>query len=387
VSGAYRSRLDRERNRDRTPSMTQTAHFLVGVSLLAACHKSAPPAFERPPSPVTVAAAQKQDVPRYLDEVGKCVARESVTIEPQVSGPITAIHFADGADVKTGDTLFTIDVRPYQAQLDAAQARLAQSQATAELARQQLARLDSLTDPAAMSQQDRDVRKNALDVAAAQVKAAEAAIATAKLDVGYCTIVSPIDGRAGHRLVDIGNVVETNPGTPLVVLQRLDPVYAEFTISEDDLGAVQQNMATKKLQVEIRLPEEPDAPRAGELTFLDNAVNAGTGTVSLRATIENKDHRFWPGRFVKVRLVLSTLEGAILVPASAPQLSARGPFVYVIKEDSTAELRPVTPGQRQGDLVVVEKGLEPGERVVIAGQMGVMPGAKVRVVEPAGTPQ
>ncbi len=367
--------------------MTNAARFLLGLSVLAACQKAAPLTFDRPPSPVTVAAAQKQDVPLYLDAIGKCVARESVSIEPQVSGRVTSIRFVDGADVKTGDVLFTIDARPYQAQLEAAQARLAQAQAAQALAKQQLSRIDSLTDPAAMSQADRDVRKSAVDVAAATVLAAEASIATAKLDVEYCTIAAPIDGRAGHRLVDVGNVVATNPGTPLVVLQRLDPVYAEFTISQGDLTAVQRNMATGKLKVEVRLPEEPDAPRAGELTFLDNAVSAGTGTVTLRATLENHDHKFWPGRFVKVRLVLNTIPAAILVPASAPQLSARGPFVYVIKEDSTAELRPVTPGQRQGDLVVVEQGLEAGERVVIAGQMGVMPGAKVRVVEPAGTPQ
>ena len=140
-------------------------------------------------------------------------------------------------------------------------------------------------------------------------------------------------------------------------------------------------MAGGALKVEVRLPDEPDQPTAGELTFLDNAVQDATGTVTLRATVPNHEHRFWPGRFVRVRLVLDTLRGAVLVPATAPQVSGQGPFVYVVKADSTAELRPVTPGQRQGDLVVISRGLTAGERVVVNGQLGVTPGGKVRVAE------
>jgi multidrug efflux system membrane fusion protein len=181
--------------------------------------------------------------------------------------------------------------------------------------------------------------------------------------------------------VDLGNVVTANSGS-LLVIQRLDPIYADFTVTENNLTAVQRNMARGTLRVEVRLPDEPDKPRDGKLTFLDNSVQDATGTVKLRATIPNGDRRFWPGRFVKVRLVLSTLQGAVLVPAAASQTSAKGPFVYVVKEDSTAELRPVTLGQRQGDLVVIDQGLKPGERVVMNGQLGVTPGGKVRIEEP-----
>jgi multidrug efflux system membrane fusion protein len=182
--------------------------------------------------------------------------------------------------------------------------------------------------------------------------------------------------------VDVGNVVEANKG-PLLVIQRLDPIYADFTITENDLTSVQRNMEQGTLKVEVRLPDEAGDPRPGELTFLDNAVQDGTGTVKLRATVPNGDQRFWPGRFVKVRLVLSTIKDAVLVPASAPQTSAKGQFVYVVKDDSTAEMRPVTLGQRHEDRVVVAQGLAAGERVVIEGQMAVMPGGKVRVAEPA----
>jgi multidrug efflux system membrane fusion protein len=169
----------------------------------------------------------------------------------------------------------------------------------------------------------------------------------------------------------------------------LEPIYADFTVTEGELSAVQRNMAQGSLKVEARLPDEDggsEAPQGGELTFLDNAVQDGTGTVKLRATIPNGNHRFWPGRFVKIRLVLSTLPKAVLVPAAAPQMSAKGPFVYVVKEDDTAELRPVTLGQGQGDLVVIKDGLKAGERVVLNGQIAVTPGGKVRVEETPAEP-
>ena len=348
---------------------------------VAGCSSQAPPTFERPPAPVSVAGAVAQDVPVYVDGIGKCVAREMVSVEPQVPGRITEIHFTDGADVKTGDALFTIDPRPYQAQLDSAEANLAQAKAVLDLARIECARDASLVETKAISRSEYDTKKNAVEVAEAQVRQTEAAVETARLNLEYCTIRSPINGRTGHRLVDPGNVVAANGGS-LLSIQRLDPIYADFTLTENDLTAVQRNMARGSLRVEVRLPDEPDAPRGGELTFLDNAVQDGTGTVKLRATIPNGDHRFWPGRFVKIRLVLSTIQAAVLVPAAAPQVSARGPFVYVVKDDATVEARPVTMGQRQADLVVIDQGLKPGEQVVVSGQIGVTPGGKVRIEAP-----
>jgi multidrug efflux system membrane fusion protein len=349
--------------------------------LLVGCQKAAPPTVERPPAPVSVAAAVTQDAAVYLDEVGKCVAREVVSVQPQVSGRITAIHFADGADVKVGDPLFTIDPRPYRAQLDAAVATLAQAKAALDLAKIQFVRAGNLRQTKAIAQQDYDTRKNAVDVAQAQVEQGQAAVETARLNLDYTSIRSPINGRAGHRLVDLGNVVTANSGS-LLMIQRLDPIYADFTVTENDLTTVQRHLAAGTLRVEVRLPDEPDRPVVGQLTFLDNAVQDATGTVMLRATVANGERRLWPGRFVKVRLVLSTVAGAVLVPAAAPQMSAKGAFVYVVKDDSTAELRPVKLGQRQGEFVVVAEGLRAGERVVINGQLGVTPGGKVRIEEP-----
>jgi multidrug efflux system membrane fusion protein len=198
----------------------------------------------------------------------------------------------------------------------------------------------------------------------------------------YCTIRSPINGRAGQRLVDLGNVVTANSSS-LLVIQRLDPIYADFTVTENELTAVQRNMSNRALTVEVRLPDDSAQPRAGKLTFLDNSVQEGSGTVKLRATLANADRQFWPGRFAKIRLVLETRRDAVLVPAEAPQVSAKGSFVYVVNGDASAELRPVKVGQRHGDWVAIEDGVKAGERVVVTGQLGVTPGGKVRIVQPS----
>ncbi|HEU4341656.1 MAG TPA: efflux RND transporter periplasmic adaptor subunit [Candidatus Binatia bacterium] len=360
--------------------MKTLALVCLAAVLFAGCEKKAPATFERPPAPVTVATAVAEDVPIYLDQIGKFVAREVVSIQPQVSGRITQIHFSDGAEVKTGQVLFTIDPRPYQAQLNVAEANLAEARAAMELAQINFERVASVSDPRAVSRQDHDAKRNAVEVAKAQVKQNQAAVESARLNLDYCTIRSPINGRAGQRLVDLGNVVTANTGS-LLVIQRLDPIYADFTIAENNLTDVQRNMARGTLRVEARLPDDPEKPRDGKLTFLDNFVQDGTGTVKLRATIANNDRRFWPGRFANIRLILGTQEGAVLVPAEATQMSAKGAFVYVITQDLTAELRPVTVGQRQGDRVVIEKGIKAGERVVTNGHLGVTPGGKVSVTQ------
>ncbi len=229
-----------------------------------------------------------------------------------------------------------------------------------------------------------------------QIKVDAAAVESAKVELSYCYIRSPIDGRAGQRLVDIGNVVSaggggspgaagTNGGgdNSLLVVERLDPIYADFTLSQNNLTAVQQQMRAGTLTAEVRLPDTGGEPVIGQLTFLDNAVQDATGQISLRATIPNAGHQFWPGRFVNIRLILSTIHQAVMVPAIAPQMSAKGSFVYVVKDDSTAEQRPVTLGQRQGDLIVVEQGVNAGERVVTIGQLGVTPGGKVAIEQPS----
>jgi multidrug efflux system membrane fusion protein len=394
--------------------------------LFSGCsNKAAQQSFQRPPAPVSVTVALGQDVPTYLDAIGKTVAREVVSIQPQVSGRITQIHFTDGGDVKKGAMLFTIDTRPFEANLRQAQANVSKDQALkkqaeANLTREiaaakwgetQLNRYRTLVEQGVVSREQYEQLRATQDSLNANVGSARAAVnsaeesikvdtasvESARVQLSYCYIRSPIDGRAGQRLVDVGNVVNpgggsgnsgTSSGTPdnsngLLVIERLDPIYADFTISQNSLADVQQQMRAGRLRAEVRLPETSEEPVIGQLTFLNNTVQDTTGTVNLRATIPNTGHRFWPGRFVNIRLVLNTIHQAVLVPASAPQMSAKGSFVYVVKQDSTAEQRPVSLGQRQGDLVVVENGVIAGESVVTAGQLGVTPGGKVRVEKPA----
>src|SRR5215469_3200439 len=332
-----------------------------------------------PPPLVSVAKAQARDVPVYLDEIGKSNAFESVTVTPQVAGRIVQRQFQDGAELAKGQLLFVIDPRPYQAQLDSAKGALAQAKAALQLAKAEFARSSELFNSNVIAKQDYDTKKSTVEVDQAQVESAEAALETAQLNLEYCYIHSAIQGRAGARLVDVGNVVQANT-TALLLIQRLDPIYADFTITERDLPNVQKEMTRGTLKTFVRLPSDPEGHvRGGELTFLDNTVQNGTGTVVLRATVSNPDHHFWPGQFVNVRLVLDMEKGTVLVPSQATQISQKGPFVYVVKSDDTADLRPVTLGQRQGNDVVITSGLTAGERVVLAGQLLVRPGGKVHV--------
>jgi len=332
-----------------------------------------------PPPLVSVVDAKVQDVPRYLDEIGRNTAFESVNLMPQVSGRVTERRFQDGDNLKKGQLLFVIDPSPFKAQLDSAKANLAQAEAALELAKVQFARDQELVGTRAISKQDYDTKKSTVDQSEAQVEAAKAAIETAQINLDYCYIHSPIDGRAGARLVDVGNVVQANT-TSLLSIQRVDPIYALFTIAENDLPAVQKQLTRGTLKALVRLPSDSEEnARQGKVEFLDNSVQNSTGTVNLRATLPNSDRHFWPGQFVNVMLVLDTNKGAVLIPNQAAQISQKGPFVLVIKPDSTAELRSVTLGQRQGSDVVITKGLAAGERVVLAGHMLVRPGGKVQV--------
>jgi len=338
-----------------------------------------PPA---PPAPlVTVANASAQQVPKYLDEIGRNAAFETVTVTPQVSGRVIERQFKDGDNLTKGQLLFVIDPRPYKAQVDSAQATLAQAKAALELAKIQFQRDAEIVNTRAISREDYDTKKNAVDVDQAQVDAAEAALETAKLNLEYCYIHSPINGRAGARLIDVGNVVQSN-ATALLSIQRLDPIYATFTVTERDLPEVQKQMVRGTLKALVWLPtDQVNTARGGKIEFLDNTVQNSTGTVNLRATIPNADLHFWPGQFVNVKLVLEMQKDAVLIPNEATQISQKGPFVFVVKPDDTAELRPVVLGQRQGTSVVIASGLASGERVVVAGQMTVRPGDKVRVAQ------
>jgi membrane fusion protein, multidrug efflux system len=316
-----------------------------------------------PVRPVLVAKVTSKDVPLYLDEIGTCAAYETVQVQAQVAGQIMTRDFQDGADVKKGDPLFTIDPRPYQAAVDQAKAQAALDQIT-------LKRQADLRSKGVNAPQD-------YDLAVANAQKSQAAAEAAQVNLDFCYIKSPINGRVGLRNVDIGNLVgPTSP--PLVVIQGLDPIYTDFTVAETDLALVRKYLGGPNVKVQTYSPDEKRAPRMGDLYFIDTAVQPGSGTVKARGVTPNPDHAFWPSEFVRVRFILDTIKDARLVPSQAVQISQRGPFIFVLKPDNTVDLRPVKPGQRQdGDLTVVESGVQPDETVVVTGQLALAPGAKV----------
>src|SRR5881296_4303307 len=316
-----------------------------------------------PARPASVVRVITRDVPLYLDEIGTCAAYETVQVQAQVNGVIMARHFQDGSDVKKGDPLFTIDPRPYQAALDQAKAQAALDQTT-------LKRQEDLRARKVISQQD-------YDTAVANARKSQAAAEAAQVNLDYCYIKSPINGRVGLRNVDVGNLV--GPSSPsLVIIQGLDPIYTDFTVAENDLPLVRKYLGGPNVKVETYLPDGSITPRTGDLYFIDNAVQPGAGTVKARAVTPNPDRALWPSEFVRVRFILDTIKDATLVPSQAVQISQSGPFVFVVKPDSTVDLRQVKPGKRQdGDLTVIETGVKPDETVVVTGQLALGPGTKV----------
>jgi multidrug efflux system membrane fusion protein len=351
--------------------------------------KNAAAAAQPPPRPVAVAKVMTKDVPLYLDEIGTCAAYETVQVQAQVSGKIVARHFQDGADVKQGDLLFNIDPRPYQAALDQAQGQLGQAKSKLVLDQITLKRQQDLHARKVISPQDLDTAQATVSSDEAMVKTAEGAVAAAQVNLDYCSIHSPINGRAGLRLVDVGNVVTGGGGggggAVLLTIQTLDPIYTDFTVAEPDLPLVRRYLGGPNVKVETKSEDDNIPARTGDLYFIDNAVQPGVGTVKARAVTPNSDRALWPSQFVRVRLILDILREAKLVPSGAVQIGQNGPYVFVVKPDSTLELRPVKPGQRQDDLMVVSDGLEPGETVVVSGQLQLAPGTKV-VAQPIETP-
>jgi len=358
----------------------------IALGALSGCGRSnAQAGFSSPPPSVTSAPVTVADVPVFLNEIGHTTAEEVVTITPQVSGKIIQRSFVDGADLHEGQTLFQIDPRPFQASLDAAQASLEQAQAQLSSAQTDFNRDASLLSTKAVSQQEYDHAKDAVAVDQANVKSAQASLETARLNLEYCTIKSPLEGRAGQRLVDVGNIVNAN-STGLLVIQKVAPIYVDFTVPENNLPEVRQDMAQGTLKVIVESPDAPGKTAQGNLTFLDNAVQDGTGTIKLRATVPNQDRQFWPGQFVNVRLILATLKDAKLVPNESLQISQQGPYVFVVDDKGLAQQVPVSLGQRQGDKTVVTKGLNGDETIIRTGQMLVQAGMAVTVQKPATQP-
>jgi multidrug efflux system membrane fusion protein len=365
----------------RAPALASLV--LCALSGAACARGTANAAAGPPPVPVVIGEARTQAIADELRAVGQVEAWTTVSVRSQVTGVVTVAHFREGSDVRAGELLFTIDPRPFQAALDQAQATLARDRAQLANVQAEQRRGEDLYRQGILAQETNDQRRSAADAQAAQVKADQAAVETARLNFGWCQVRAPIDGRAGAILVFPGNVAKAPDGNPLVVLTQTRPVKVSFAVPESRLAQVRAAAAGKApLAVEALASGASDGGERGELVFLDNEVDRTTGTIRLKARFANRDLRLWPGEFVEVRLVLGTRAGAVVVPSSAVQPGQAGPYVYVVKPDSTVESRTVRSTDYPGGLVVIESGLAAGERVVVDGQLRLAPGALV-VSKPA----
>jgi multidrug efflux system membrane fusion protein len=306
-------------------------------------------------------------------------AYSTVSIKAQVSGEVTQVHFREGQDVRKGQLLFTIDRRPFDAALHQAEANLARDQAQEALAEVQARRYTKLFQEGVSAKEQADQMQANADALKAAVLADKAAVEYAKLQLEYCFIYSAIDGRTGTLMVHVGNLVKANDVPVLVVINQITPIYVDFSPPEDVLPQVKKYMARGRLKVKAFPPDDPQHPEAGYLSFVDNAVDNATGTIRLKGTFENTDHRLWPGEFVNVVLTLAEQPNALLVPSQAVQTGQGGQFVFVVKSDQTVESRPVVVSRILEGNAIVDRGVSLGEVVVTDGQLGLVPGARVQI--------
>ncbi len=337
------------------------------------------------PSPVVVAAAVQRDVPIYLDGLGTVQAFYTVTIHTMVDGPLVAVGFKEGQDVRKGDVLAQVDPRTYQAALDQATAKQAQDAALLANARVDLARYQKLVATNYTTAQQADTQKSLVAQLEAQVRQDQAQIDTARTQLSYCTIVSPIDGRTGIRQVDPGNIVHATDTTGLVVITQLQPISVLFTLPQQTLPAVANAMrrgtATVLAYAQGAAGSRGQELDTGVLSVLDNQVDPTTGTIKLKATFPNRDGRLWPGGFVGVRLQVDTAHDAIVVPPAAIQRGPSGPYVFVAT-GGTVKRQPVTVGHEDEQASIVTEGLRAGESLVIDGASRLSDGTKIAVVQP-----
>ncbi|HEX5092997.1 MAG TPA: efflux RND transporter periplasmic adaptor subunit [Burkholderiales bacterium] len=338
----------------------------------------------RPPPgvPVSVAAAVQRDVPFRIGAIGNVEPFSTVALKARIDGQIVAVNFHEGQQVSRGQVLFRLDPRPFEAALRQAQANALRDAAARDQAASQAKRYKELLDKKFVSPEAYAQFATNAQTAEAVAQASQAALESARLNLAYCTIASPIEGYAGRALLQAGNLVKANDVNPLVIINRVKPIFATFAVPEQQLAEIRKYRAEGPLHVEATAPGADKPLAEGKLVFVDNSVDAATGTIRLRAQFENRDLALWPGQFVQISLRLFEQAGAILVPTSAVQTGPDGQYVYVIDGDASAQVRPVVVERAEGELSVV-KGLKAGERVVTSGALRLVPGAKVRVRGPA----
>lgn len=344
---------------------------LAGCSRGASSGPAAPP-----PAPVSVAAVERKAVPLELHAIGNVAATSVVEIRSRVAGELVALHFTEGQIVRKGAVLFTIDPRAFSVAIDGAEAKLARDLVIAENARKEAERYTGLVEKEYVTREQYERSVAIAAAAEALVKGDHAELENAKLQLSYCTITAPITGRVGDVLVHAGNLIKADDDKPMLVLRQMRPVFVTFAVPEKDLPRIRERGAGPALEVRATPPGATGA-RRGTLTFMNNTVNTETGTIDLKATFPNEDDALWPGQFVDIVLTLGTDTGAVTVPTEAVQNGQQGAFVFVVKDDSTVESRPVEVARTFGSETVIAKGVVPGEKVVTEGQLRLVPGAKV----------
>lgn len=336
------------------------------------------------PLPVTVAAVSREDVPVTLRAVGTVESRASVEIRPRVGGVVVRVHFAEGADVTAGELLFELDRRPYEAALHQAEAALERDRIRAKKAGQDVDRYRDLVAKDYVTKEQYAGFAADAEAARATVAADEAAVESARLDLEHCTIRSPLAGRTGSLLVHAGDLVKANDDNAMVVIQQMEPIDVRFAVPQQRLAEVRRRAAAGALETTVALPGGDAPVRGGRVTFLDNAVDATTGTIDLKATFANRDRPLWPGQLVDVTLELAVEQGAVVAPAAAVQTGQEGDYVFVVNDDGTVASRPVQVARTAGQRAVIAAGLAAGETVVTDGQLRLVPGARVEVKPPVG---
>ena len=334
-----------------------------------------------PPVPVTAVPVVLKTVPVRIYAIGNVEPYTTVAVKARVDGQIVSVHFKEGDEVRHGTVLFEIDARPFAASLKQAQANLLKDQALLDRAVEQDKRYkDLLAKNFISADAYEQVRTNA-QTAAATVAGDQAAIESAKLSLEYCTIRSPVTGYAGRIQIQQGNLVKANDTNPLVTINQIVPIYASFSVPEQNIADVRKYQANGELRVQATFTNASHTPIAGKLSFLDNSADTTTGTIKLKAEFPNTDKALWPGQFVNVVLTLYEQKDAVVTPSASVQNGPGGQYVFVIKPDLTAELRNIKVTRAEGDDTVVASGLQPGDQVVTVGQVRLAPGTKVSVTK------
>lgn len=334
---------------------------------------------DAPVIPVMAAKAETKSMPVELREIGTGEAYSSVSIESQVAGIVSAVHYTQGQFVKKGDLLVSLDDRPFAAALEVVRANLSKDRANAQLASVEAERYENLFQSGVVAKEQYDQQVASAAAQKSAVQADEAAVKTAELNLSYCSIYAPIDGQTGSQLVFPGTVVKANDVPVLVVINRISPIYVGFSVPQQYLGQIKSYMKGEKLPVEAT-PSDNSPPEAGYLTFVNNTVDASTGTILLKGTFANRDRRLWPGEFVNAVLRLAEEKNATVVPSQAVMNGQDGDYLFVIKPDMTVEPRTVKVSRTvNGESVITAGGVKPGETVVTDGQLRLTAGTKVRI--------